>query len=162
MAECESNQNWSINTGNGYYGGLQFSAQSWRAVGGSGLPHQASKQEQIERAYELWKIQGWGAWPACSQSLGLSGDPGGWGDDYFDVHGGTQTSSGTVSSGEIRTSYSVPLREEPSTSAEKLAQIPRGEVLRTGDTEGTWVQVEFETDSGTQLGWVDLTYLTAA
>lgn len=79
LAECESNGNWSINTGNGYYGGLQFSQQSWQAVGGSGLPSDASKQEQIQRAHQLWEIQGWGAWPACSASLGLSGNPGGGG-----------------------------------------------------------------------------------
>ncbi len=71
LAECESGGNWSINTGNGYYGGLQFSLSSWRAVGGSGYPHQASKSEQISRAEQLLQIQGWGAWPACSSKLGL-------------------------------------------------------------------------------------------
>ncbi|TLP96387.1 LysM peptidoglycan-binding domain-containing protein [Nesterenkonia salmonea] len=79
LAECESGGNWSINTGNGYYGGLQFSQQSWQAVGGSGLPSDASKQEQIQRAHQLWEIQGWGAWPACSAKLGLSGSPSGGG-----------------------------------------------------------------------------------
>ena len=77
LAECESNGNWSINTGNGYYGGLQFSQQSWQAVGGSGLPSNASKSEQIQRAEQLRQIQGWGAWPACSAQLGLSGSPNG-------------------------------------------------------------------------------------
>ncbi|GAA3056997.1 MULTISPECIES: transglycosylase family protein [Actinomycetes] len=76
LAQCESGGNWSINTGNGYYGGLQFSLQSWQAVGGSGYPHQASKQEQIHRAEKLQAIQGWGAWPACTASLGISGNPG--------------------------------------------------------------------------------------
>ncbi len=71
LAACESGGNWSINTGNGYYGGLQFSASSWRGVGGSGLPHQASKAEQIARAEALKARQGWGAWPACSAKLGL-------------------------------------------------------------------------------------------
>lgn len=75
LAQCESGGNWSINTGNGYYGGLQFSLQSWQAVGGSGYPHQASKEEQINRASKLQAIQGWGAWPACSARLGLSGTP---------------------------------------------------------------------------------------
>ncbi len=72
LARCESGGNWSINTGNGYYGGLQFSVSSWRAVGGSGLPHQNSKAEQIRRAEKLLKLQGWGAWPTCSRKLGLS------------------------------------------------------------------------------------------
>ncbi len=71
LAECESGGNWSINTGNGYYGGVQFSARSWAAVGGDGLPHQASRAEQIYRAERLLDAQGWGAWPACSRKLGL-------------------------------------------------------------------------------------------
>ncbi len=71
LAQCESSGNWSINTGNGYYGGLQFSLSSWRAVGGSGYPHQASKSEQIARAEALKARQGWGAWPACTKKLGL-------------------------------------------------------------------------------------------
>lgn len=71
LAACESSGNWSINTGNGYYGGLQFSLASWRGVGGSGYPHQASKAEQIARAEQLLARQGWGAWPACSAKLGL-------------------------------------------------------------------------------------------
>lgn len=71
LAQCESGGNWSINTGNGYYGGLQFSASSWRAVGGSGLPSQASREEQIARGEMLLARQGWGAWPSCSSKLGL-------------------------------------------------------------------------------------------
>jgi hypothetical protein len=71
LADCESGGNWSINTGNGYYGGLQFSLSSWRAVGGSGYPHQHSKAEQIARGERLQDLQGWGAWPACSRKLGL-------------------------------------------------------------------------------------------
>lgn len=71
LAQCESGGNWAINTGNGFYGGLQFSLSSWQAVGGSGYPHQASKAEQIARAQKLQSMQGWGAWPACSAKLGL-------------------------------------------------------------------------------------------
>lgn len=71
LAQCESGGNWSINTGNGYYGGLQFALSSWQAVGGSGYPHQASKSEQIGRAEKLQAIQGWGAWPACTAKLGI-------------------------------------------------------------------------------------------
>lgn len=71
LAQCESSGNWSINTGNGFYGGLQFTLSSWQAVGGTGYPHHASKQEQIRRAEKLKAIQGWGAWPACTAKLGL-------------------------------------------------------------------------------------------
>jgi LysM repeat protein len=71
LAQCESGGNWAINTGNGYYGGLQFSLSSWRAVGGTGYPHQASKSDQIAKAVKLQSIQGWGAWPACTAKLGI-------------------------------------------------------------------------------------------
>jgi resuscitation-promoting factor RpfB len=71
LAECESGGNWSINTGNGYYGGLQFSLSTWRAYGGSGLPSDASREEQIAIAKKLQADAGWGAWPACSSKLGL-------------------------------------------------------------------------------------------
>ena len=71
LAACESGGNWSINTGNGYYGGLQFSLSSWRAVGGSGYPHRAGRAEQIRRGRRLKARQGWGAWPSCSSRLGL-------------------------------------------------------------------------------------------
>lgn len=71
IAQCESGGNWSINTGNGYYGGLQFTVSSWRAAGGKGLPSAASKAEQIARAKTLQSKQGWGAWPACTSKLGI-------------------------------------------------------------------------------------------
>ena len=71
LAQCESGGNWSINTGNGYYGGLQFSASTWRAYGGSGLPHQNSRAQQIAIAQKLQAAAGWGQWPACSSKLGL-------------------------------------------------------------------------------------------
>ncbi len=71
LAQCESGGDWDINTGNGYYGGLQFAISSWQAVGGSGLPSDAPRSEQIARAEQLQAIQGWGAWPACSAELGL-------------------------------------------------------------------------------------------
>jgi LysM repeat protein len=71
LAQCESGCNLSINTGNGYYGGLQFSQSSWEAAGGSGSPANASRSEQIRVAENLQGMQGWGAWPACSSKLGL-------------------------------------------------------------------------------------------
>jgi hypothetical protein len=71
LAQCESGGNWSINTGNGYYGGLQFSQGSWNAAGGSGSPADASREEQIRVAENLQAMQGWGAWPSCSSQLGL-------------------------------------------------------------------------------------------
>lgn len=71
LARCESGGNWSANTGNGYFGGLQFHPQTWRSVGGSGLPHEHSRDEQIRRGKVLQERSGWGQWPACSRRLGL-------------------------------------------------------------------------------------------
>jgi hypothetical protein len=71
VAQCESNNRWDINSGNGYYGGLQFSVSSWQWVGGSGYPHEHSKWVQIHFAERLLDRQGWVAWPACSRKLGL-------------------------------------------------------------------------------------------
>jgi resuscitation-promoting factor RpfA len=72
VAQCESGGNWNTNTGNGYYGGLQFSASTWRAYGGSGSAHNASRAEQIAVAERVLAGQGWGAWPVCSQRRGLA------------------------------------------------------------------------------------------
>jgi uncharacterized protein YabE (DUF348 family) len=74
LAKCESGGNWSINSGNGYYGGLQFSASSWAGAGGTKyapLPHQATPAEQVATAEKLRASGGWGHWPACSSKLGL-------------------------------------------------------------------------------------------
>ncbi|WP_426242223.1 ubiquitin-like domain-containing protein [Nocardioides sp. LHG3406-4] len=72
LAQCESGGNWAINTGNGYYGGLQFNLGTWQAYGGSGLPSQASRETQIAIATKLRDASGgYGAWPGCSAKLGL-------------------------------------------------------------------------------------------
>jgi hypothetical protein len=70
LAECESGGDWHINTGNGYYGGLQFSLASWQAVGGTGYPHEHSRETQIAMGQRLYDAQGWGAWPSCTSKLG--------------------------------------------------------------------------------------------
>ncbi|MGP9617257.1 transglycosylase family protein [Arthrobacter sp. AOP36-A1-22] len=74
LAKCESGGNWSINTGNGYYGGLQFNRNSWIGAGGgkyAALPHQATPSQQVAVAEKLRANGGWGHWPACSSKLGL-------------------------------------------------------------------------------------------
>src|SRR5690625_3657129 len=73
LAECESGGYWSINTGNGYSGGLQFSPSTWQAHGGSGDAANASRSEQIAVAENVLDNEGWGAWPSCSQQVGASG-----------------------------------------------------------------------------------------
>ena len=70
LAQCESGGNWATNTGNGYYGGIQFSLASWHGVGGTGYPHQASRETQIAMGQRLWNQGGWSHWPACTSKLG--------------------------------------------------------------------------------------------
>jgi hypothetical protein len=74
VAACESGGDWSIDTGNGYYGGLQFAAGTWRAHGGeefAPMADQATRDQQIAIAERVLDEQGWGAWPSCSRRLGL-------------------------------------------------------------------------------------------
>jgi resuscitation-promoting factor RpfA len=74
LAQCESSGRWHINTGNGYYGGLQISLPTWRGYGGrhfAKLPSRASKAEQIRIAERIKRGQGWRAWPTCSVRVGL-------------------------------------------------------------------------------------------
>jgi hypothetical protein len=73
VAMCESGGNWSINTGNGYYGGLQFDLSTWRSVGGQGYPHQASAHEQASRAEILRSQRGLSPWPVCGRYYGTGG-----------------------------------------------------------------------------------------
>ena len=104
VAACESGGDWHINTGNGYYGGLQFSQQTWKAFGGEGMPHEASQAEQIDIAQKTLEEQGPGAWPVCGEKAGLTkengaaDDGGGSGDDDKKDDGG---SKGDGDSGKV-------------------------------------------------------------
>jgi hypothetical protein len=71
LAQCESGGNWAINTGNGYSGGLQFLPSTWRAYGGSGSAHNASREAQIAVAERIRADVGYRAWPQCARKLGL-------------------------------------------------------------------------------------------
>ena len=70
IAWCESRRTWDVDTGNGYFGGLQFALGSWQWVGGTGNPAHATKEEQIYRANLLWQAQGWNGWPGCKKYFG--------------------------------------------------------------------------------------------
>lgn len=94
---CESSNNYSINTGNGYYGAYQFDLATWRSVGGSGLPSNASKAEQDKRALILYHERGWQPW-TCARIVGLTGGGG--------SSGGTAPDSG--SSTPIHTAHGWP------------------------------------------------------
>lgn len=117
LAQCESGGNWSINTGNGFYGGLQFTQSSWLAAGGTGSPQGASKAEQIRVAENLLAMQGWGAWPACSASTGIA------------ASGETANTSGSVSSAaasasENSTSTQVTTQADTVAPVEETTQAP--------------------------------------
>jgi hypothetical protein len=74
LAACESSGNWHINSGNGYYGGVQISLETWREAGGrtyAARPDQATKLQQIRVAEKILSWQGWQAWPSCARDLGL-------------------------------------------------------------------------------------------
>jgi flagellar biosynthesis GTPase FlhF len=72
LRQCESGDNYSDNTGNGYYGAYQFSASTWQGLGYSGLPSDASPAQQDQAAQQLQAARGWSPWPSCSAQLGLS------------------------------------------------------------------------------------------
>jgi hypothetical protein len=76
VAQCESGGDWSTNTGNGSYGGLQFKQATWSANGGVGNPATAPRTEQIRVAENVVRAQGLGAWPKCGTQ---AGSPAGWG-----------------------------------------------------------------------------------
>jgi LysM repeat protein len=78
VAQCESSGNWAINTGNGFYGGLQFTQSTWAAFGGLQYAPRAdlaTKAEQIAVAEKTLAAQGWNAWPTCSKRAGVTGQP---------------------------------------------------------------------------------------
>jgi nucleoid-associated protein YgaU len=113
IAKCESGGNWHINTGNGYYGGLQFSAGTWRAYGGTAYAStadKASKAAQIAVATKVQNAQGWGAWPTCSARAG--------------AYGGAPASSGAASSGGSATTKSAPKAAPRSTSNSASKSAP--------------------------------------
>jgi LysM repeat protein len=121
IAQCESGGNWHINTGNGYYGGLQFSAGTWRAYGGTAYApraDQASRSAQIAVATKVQHAQGWGAWPVCSARAGASGTAPAAG------------SSGTTVSKSSATTKSAPLKSSPAKSTP--AKTPDHPTARTG------------------------------
>ncbi|KUN77240.1 transglycosylase family protein [Streptomyces griseoruber] len=101
IAQCESGGNWHINTGNGYYGGLQFSASTWRAYGGSAYAATAdgaSREQQIAVATKVQKSQGWGAWPVCSARAGATGSAPSTSGSSSTQSSPTKSGSGTSSS----------------------------------------------------------------
>ncbi|MFG2379835.1 transglycosylase family protein [Streptomyces avermitilis] len=130
VAQCEAGGNWSINTGNGYYGGLQFSASTWAAYGGTAYAStadQASKSQQISVGEKVLAAQGKGAWPTCG--TGLSGASNNAGSPAPSAPQQSTPKSSTTQSTEQRASRST---ERP---AAKTVETPTGKKVKKGDGE---------------------------
>ncbi|MFE2063687.1 transglycosylase family protein [Streptomyces sp. NPDC059467] len=131
VAKCESGGNWSINTGNGYYGGLQFSASTWAAYGGTAYApqaNQATKAQQITIAEKVLAAQGKGAWPVCG--TGLSGAA------YTGSSAGSSSSSsssGSTSSRTTDTQAASRSAERPAVT--KTVTTPTGKKVKKGNGE---------------------------
>jgi nucleoid-associated protein YgaU len=132
VAQCESGGNWSINTGNGYYGGLQFSASTWAGYGGTqyaSTANQASKSQQIAIAEKVLAGQGKGAWPNCGVGLSNASYDGGSADS-----GTTQKAQPKQQRAEVPTTRSE-RAEAPAPAPAKSIEKGDGEYkVKAGDT----------------------------
>ncbi|WP_439658790.1 transglycosylase family protein [Lentzea sp. HUAS TT2] len=133
IAQCESGSNWSTNTGNGYYGGLQFSQSTWQANGGAGRADQASRAEQIRVAESVLRTQGLGAWGACGRRASAGGK--------LPVRQGSAPVRGSSASKAVSRVVAV---------APPSASNPDGDyTIKTGDTLSSIAQ-EFRVEGGWQ------------
>ncbi|MFJ6740806.1 transglycosylase family protein [Streptomyces sp. NPDC091279] len=134
VAQCESGGNWSINTSNGYSGGLQFSPSTWAAYGGTqyaASAYQASKAQQIAVAEKVLAAQGKGAWPTCGTGLsGATYDGGSSSSNSSSNSGSSSSSSSSRSSDSQAASRSA---ERPA--AKKTVTTPTGKKVKKGDGE---------------------------
>lgn len=135
VAKCESSGNWSINTGNGFYGGLQFTKQTWKGFGGgkyASTANKASKAEQIAIARRVLAVQGPGAWPVCSRKAGLTKSNGGA--DRNAMPGKAAPKKSTPKKKAPK--KAAPKKSTPKKSAPKKAapKSSKTVTLRSGDT----------------------------
>ncbi|GAA2597447.1 LysM peptidoglycan-binding domain-containing protein [Streptomyces violaceus] len=157
VAQCEAGGNWSINTGNGYYGGLQFSASTWSGYGGTkyaATADQATKEQQIEIGEKVLAGQGKGAWPVCGKGLSSAGYSGG---------GSSSSDSGSSSqqSTESRETQQQPAsRSDERPAAKKTVTTPTGKKVKKGDGEYKVVKGEtlssIAADEKVEGGWEKL------
>ncbi|WP_424215947.1 transglycosylase family protein (plasmid) [Streptomyces sp. BI20] len=180
VAQCESGGNWSINTGNGFYGGLQFTPSTWAAFGGTAYAsnaHLASKSQQIAIAEKVLKGQGKGAWPHCgvglsSASSGGSGSSGSGSGGSSEGSGSSEKSTSSKkkseSSGESRSSRSAKKSESeaeaPTTRPQRSAaeDTPAPTTTKRSDSSDTYTVKEGDTLNtiavahGVKGGWQSL------
>lgn len=136
VAQCESGGNWSINTGNGYYGGLQFSASTWAAYGGTqyaATADKAGKAQQIAVAEKVLAAQGKGAWPVCGTGLSSTPNNG----SAPSAPSTTDSGSGTTTTRSTDQQAASRSAERPaaSTSKSKTVTTPTGKTVKKGDGE---------------------------
>ncbi|MFD3327150.1 transglycosylase family protein [Streptomyces sp. NPDC058701] len=167
VAQCEAGGNWSINTGNGYYGGLQFSSSTWAAFGGktyAAQANQATKSQQIAIAEKVLKGQGKGAWPSCGVGLSNSSYAGGGSTETQKQTKKTETKKAapkaevkkTAPKAETKRSQAPTTRSErseaPAPVAKPKAQAPKtgngSYEVKSGDTLGTIAEA-----NNVQGGW---------
>lgn len=135
VAACESSGNWSINTGNGYYGGLQFSSSTWAAYGGTAYAStadQASKSQQIAIGEKVLAGQGKGAWPTCG--VGLSSAAYG-GDTSTPSTPSGSSSQGASQGTTTRTTEQPASRSAERPAVQKTVTTPTGKKVKKGDGE---------------------------
>ncbi|MEU8705914.1 transglycosylase family protein [Streptomyces sp. NPDC048565] len=134
VAQCESGGDWSINTGNGYYGGLQFSQSSWAAAGGTQYASRAdlaTKDQQIAAAEKLLDIQGPGAW-SCAGAGGLTNDGV---DPGVDTGSSAKNGDTDPQATQERTAEQPTTRSEKRAAPEKTVTTPTGDKVEKGDGE---------------------------
>ncbi|MFD7320839.1 transglycosylase family protein [Streptomyces sp. NPDC059875] len=134
VAQCESGGNWSINTGNGYYGGLQFSASTWAAYGGTAYAataDQASKSQQIAVAEKVLAGQGKGAWPSCGVGLSSAAYTGGAAESAPAQPAAPKQQERQAEQPTTRSEQ----RTAPKADAKKTVTTPTGKKVKKGDGE---------------------------
>ncbi|CAL9481886.1 hypothetical protein SUDANB176_03065 [Streptomyces sp. enrichment culture] len=169
VAQCESGGNWSINTGNGYYGGLQFSASTWAAYGGTqyaATADQASKAQQIEIAEKVLAGQGKGAWPVCGVNLSNAPYNGGGSAQTQDdgssqgAQDQGQSQDQSAGSAETRETEQKASRSAERPETKKTVTTPTGEKVAKGDGEYKVVKGDtlssIAEEHGVEGGWAKL------
>uniref|UniRef100_A0AAU2JR64 Transglycosylase family protein n=1 Tax=Streptomyces sp. NBC_00049 TaxID=2903617 RepID=A0AAU2JR64_9ACTN len=160
VAQCESGGNWAINTGNGYYGGLQFSSSTWAGYGGKSYApqaNQASKAQQIAVAEKVLKGQGKGAWPSCGVGLTNSAYNGGGATETPKQEKKTETKKTQPKKTETKKVEPKRTAEAPTTRSERTEAAPAPKTgngsyeVKSGDTLGNIAEA-----NGVQGGWEKL------
>jgi LysM repeat protein len=146
VAACESGGNWSINTGNGFYGGLQFVNSTWRGFGGGQYASRAdlaTKSQQIAVAQRVLKVQGPGAWPVCSKRAGLTRANGG----AATASSSTGATSSTTKKVTPKKSYAAPKATTTKATTQKATTqkataAPSRAATRTSTATGAKITVK--------------------